>query len=103
MKELNNFTLKPINEFNNEDTFYMQKKKQGYTYTFLLKFNSISGCIVYGKILDIQPNNNKSIVLNNVFYKIDSLISSPMTKCYTYKNGQGARWFRKVDGVYKCE
>jgi len=36
MIDINNFNLKPITEFSKEDTLYMQRKKDGHSYTLCL-------------------------------------------------------------------
>ena len=59
--KIDNYTNKPITEFNSEDTLYMQKILSGFMYTFLIKFKSFNKNIVTGEILDIQPNNFKSL------------------------------------------
>ena len=61
--QIKNYTNKPITEFNSEDTLYMQKILSGFMYTFLIKFKSFNKNIVTGEILDIQPNNFKSVAI----------------------------------------
>jgi len=61
MRNKENYTTKPISEFTESDTLYMQRTIQGFSYTFKLSFKSISKGIVKGIILDIQPNNMNSV------------------------------------------
>lgn len=93
--EKNNFTEKSINEFNSHDTIYIQKSNHGFITTFLLKFKSFSKGIVTGEILDIQPNNQRSIWIGKGLFKIGSDISGKISKCYTFKAGKGCCWFEK--------
>ena len=81
--QIKNYTNKPITEFNSEDTLYMQKILSGFMYTFLIKFKSFNKNIVTGEILDIQPNNTKSIWIKDKLYSIGDDISGQITKCYT--------------------
>lgn len=102
MKEVNNFTLKPITEFSIDDTLYMQKNISGFNYTFYLQFVSFNKGKVICKILDIQPNNTKSIWIGKEYYKIGSEISGTISKCYTYQKGYGCHWFQKEDIGWVC-
>lgn len=95
MKDINNFTQKKITEFNETDTVYMQKNKSGFIYTFLLQFKTFSKGNVTGVILDIQPNNRKSIWIGKDFLKIGSELTGKLSKCYTLKTNVGAIWFTK--------
>ena len=102
MKDINNFNLKPITDFSTEDTLYMQKSESGFSYTFHLQFISFNKGKVTGKILDIQPNDTKSVWLGKEFYKIGSEISGTISKCYTYQKGYGSHWFKKEDIGWVC-
>jgi hypothetical protein len=102
MKDRNNFTEKKITEFGENDTFYMQKNKSGFTYTFLLKFKSFSKGNITGEILDIQPNNQKSIWLGKEFLQIGSELTGKISKCYTFKKMSGAKWFKKALNDWMC-
>ena len=103
MKEdLNNFIEKKISEFNENDTLYLQKNNSGFGYIFLLKFLSFSKGNITGKILSIQPNNLNSIWLGKEFFTIGSEITGKISKCYTFKNGSGCRWFNKEGNDWSC-
>lgn len=102
MKDKNNFTDKRISEFNETDTFYMQKMQGGYVHTFLLKFKSFSKSMVIGEILDIQPNNVKSIWLGKEYLVFGSDLSGRLSKCYTFEKGRGCRWFKKDGNDWRC-
>jgi hypothetical protein len=102
MKERNNFTEKKITEFDENDTFYMQKNISGFTYTFLLRFKSFSRGNITGEILGIQPNNQKSIWIGKEVFRIGSELTGKISKCYTYKPMSGAKWFKKVSNDWSC-
>lgn len=97
MKQIDNYTDKPISEFTENDTIYMQKIVNGYTSNFWLKFKSFSGGVVTGEILDIQPNNITSIWISKKLYHIGDEIQGSIKRCYTFKTGSGCRWFSKND------
>jgi len=98
--QIKNYTNKSITEFNSEDTLYMQKIISGFMYTFLIKFKSFNKNIVTGEILDIQPNNTKSIWIKDKLYSIGDDISGQITKCFTYDNR--CCWFKKDNKNYNC-
>ena len=104
MKDINNFTEKKITEFNQNDSVYMQKNRSGFTYTFLVRFKSFSKGNITGEILDIQPNNQKSIWIGKEFLKIGSELTGKISKCYTFKTGSGSgcRWFKKISNEWAC-
>ena len=102
MRDRNNFTEKKISEFNENDTLYMQKNNSGFTYTFLLKFKSFSKSNITGEILDIQPNNLKSIWLGKEYLVIGSELTGKISKCYTFKSSSGCRWFNKETNDWSC-
>lgn len=95
MKEIDNYTNKPLHEFTENDTLYIQKIISGYMYFFLIKFKSCDKSKVTGEIIDIQPNNTKGIWINKEYFAIGSDITSMIKKCYTYKRGSGCKWFNK--------
>lgn len=95
-----NYTTKPITEFTVDDTLYMVKNKSGYSYTFLLKFKSFSGGKVVGEVIDIQPNNIRSMWIGKDLISIGSELSGPISKCYLYKNVTGCYWFEKQNGEW---
>jgi hypothetical protein len=97
-----NFTEKPISDFNENDTLYLIKKKAGFTYTFEIKFKSFSKGIVSGYVLSIQPNNHKSIWIDKNLIKINSIITGKISNCYTYKEMSGCKWFKKNENQWKC-
>ena len=105
MHEKDNHTDKYINDFTEKDTLYMQKNESGYSYTFTLQFLSFGKGVVTGKIIDlIQPNNLKSVWLGKDQYEVGEEIKGKITKCYTFKKGQGCRWFGKdKSGKYKSK
>lgn len=102
MKDINNFSLKPISQFTEDSTLYMQKQNNGYTYTFLLKFKSFSKGIVSGEILEIQPNYSDSLCLKGEYLKIGSTLSGKISKCYTFQKGYGCHWFKKEEIGWVC-
>jgi len=95
-----NYTTKPITEFTVDDTLYMVKNKSGYTYTFFLKFKSFSGGKVVGEVIDIQPNNIRSMYIGKELISIGSELSGPISKCYLYKKVTGCYWFEKQNGEW---
>ena len=104
MKNKNNFTSKPITAFDENDTLYMQKNNNGFGYTFLLKFKSFTRGIVLGEVLEIQPNNIKSLWLGKEFVTIGGKLSGSVSKCYTFKSDLTSRaiWFKKENGIWAC-
>lgn len=104
MKEIKNFTTKPISEFTDTDTLYMQKLVNGFMYTFFISFIKFEKSMVTGKIIDIQPNNITCVYIKDVRYSIGDEISGRISKCYTYdviENG-GCHWFQKNDKDWSC-
>jgi hypothetical protein len=93
-----NYIIKPITEFTPDDTLYMVKTKSGYTNTFFLKFKSFSDGQVVGEVIDIQPNNIRSMWIGKELISIGSELSGPISKCYLYKKVTGCHWFEKQNG-----
>jgi len=56
MKEVENLTLKPLSEFQQTDTLYIQKLKNGYAISYLCSFECIKRGIVHGKIISATPD-----------------------------------------------
>lgn len=104
MKQKDNYTDKQISEFTENDTIYMQKIVNGYSYNFYLRFKSFSKNIVTGEILDIQPNNMDSIWIGKQLYKIGDEIQVSIKKCYTFKSASGGcKWFsKKISNNWSC-
>jgi hypothetical protein len=103
MHKEDNFISKPVNDFNKNDTVYMQKIINGFSYTFFLKFSHFIRGNVFGEIIEIQPNNTTSICYNKNYYQLGDLISGKISKCYTFKKGSGCRWFKKVGDNWVCK
>jgi len=97
-----NYTAKSITEFTSEDTLYITFDKSGFRYTIFAKFIKFEKGIVTGEILDIQPNDIKGFWLKDKVYHIGDEYSSRITKCYTYMNGTGCKWFKKVGKDWNC-
>lgn len=93
MKDVNNYVSYPISVFDDSNTLYMQKQVNGFTYTFLLKFISFNGSMIEGEILQIQPNNIKSLRIKNDIYNIGSNIKGAIKTCYLFSGS--CRWFFK--------
>lgn len=102
-KQIANFTDKPITKFTNSDTLYITKNVSGYSHTFMIQFVSYKANIVVGKILEIQPNNTKSLFIKNKCYTIGSEISGNIGNCYTFSNR--CHWFEKDDKtkIWSCK
>lgn len=92
-KRIVNFTNKPITEFNESDTLYISKNANGFQYIFLVKFMKIERGVVYGTILDIQPNNISSIWIGKDLLKINGVMKAKISSCFTFD--QSCRWFKK--------
>mgnify|MGYP000450747310 CR=1 FL=1 len=63
-----------------------------------IKSKSFNKNIVTGEILDIQPNNFKSLWVKDKLYSIGDDISGQITKCYTYD--KSCCWFKKDNKNY---
>jgi hypothetical protein len=101
--EKNNFTLKPISEFNNDDTLYIQKIISGYLITFFVNFIKYEKGMITGRIIEIQPNNYKGIYIKDTYYSIGDEIPGRISKCYTYKKDGGCHWFQKNGSDWSCK
>lgn len=101
MHNINNYTDKPITEFTEDDTLFLKKNVNGYGYTFLIKFKKFGARNqVTGTILEIQPNNIRSLWIGDVFYQIGGEISGSILKCYTYQPISGCKWFEKINNLF---
>ena len=70
MTNVENFVDKPISEFTDKDTIYIQKIVGGFMYTFYVQFVKFEKGILSGKIIEIQPNNVCGIWIMGTFYAI---------------------------------
>jgi hypothetical protein len=102
MTNVENFVDKPISEFTDKDTIYIQKIVGGFMYTFYVQFVKFEKGILSGKIIEIQPNNVHGIWIMGTFYAIGDEFSSRISKCYTFKKGRGCVWFQKDGKDWKC-
>lgn len=90
-----NFTEKPISEFNSKDTLYASVTSSGMTYSILLQFISFEKGVVTGKILSIEPNNITAFWKGKELIKVGNEFSCRIIKCNTYKPRKGVFWFTR--------
>jgi hypothetical protein len=103
MIRINNFTELPISKFTKSNTLFISKQISGFSYYFLVEFEKFEKGMIHGKILDIQPNNMKRIMINGTLYKIGDSISSRISKSYTTDDSNICHWFEKTDKDWKCK
>ena len=99
---IDNFTEKFIDEFNYNDTLYINRMCGGFVYRFLVRFVSFEDGIVKGNILDIQPNNAQCVWIDKQIVSVGNEISGKIKNCYTFKFGKGAMFFIRYKGNYSC-
>lgn len=85
MKTVNNFTTKKITEFTTDDTIYITRTVNKYTYHYFCKFNRFEKGMVYGNIIDIVPDwaMHKSIA--------NTVVSARLKKCYVFGRQENDR------------
>lgn len=91
-----NYTDKPITEFKDGDTIFIQENKAGFSTNYLVEFKSFERGMVKGIVL----NSDRTRYMTS---HIGMEISGRISKCYTWLNRGGCHWFKKVGKEWKCQ